>query len=92
MPITRPLSYGILHDYDYSSMSLIPPDDSEEADPAELPPLYPSARLGKVDPETVADLNERTVSVAYVIPHELAYSSMVRELTTSLPSSFWNRA
>lgn len=68
VPITPPLSYGILHDYDYSSMTLVPPDDPEQADPAELPPLYPLARLGKVNPENVADLKERTVSDACIAP------------------------
>ncbi|EIW58068.1 uncharacterized protein TRAVEDRAFT_21480 [Trametes versicolor FP-101664 SS1] len=91
LPVTRPLSYGVLLDYDYSSMTLVPPDDFEDADPAELPPLYPLAYLDKVDPETMADLKER-MGTYYFIALELLESGIgpvMHDTQHDLESFYW---
>ncbi len=75
VPVARPISHGVLLDYDYSSMTLEPPNRSMAVDviPPRFP-LFPLESLGQNDPENVADLKERTVSVLQNRPSEYAHS------------------
>lgn len=60
-PQMHPASKGILHDYDYSSMTLYPPGEASEDVLSEPPPLRPL----ELEDEflDVAGCKERTVSI-----------------------------
>ncbi|OJT05821.1 hypothetical protein TRAPUB_3316 [Trametes pubescens] len=92
VPVARPISHGVLLDYDYSSMTLEPPNRSMAVDviPPRFP-LFPLESLGQNDPENVADLKERT-GTYYFIALDLLRSSLVPVMHDSchdLESFYW---
>ncbi|KAI0824456.1 hypothetical protein BC628DRAFT_1322948 [Trametes gibbosa] len=58
---------GILHDYDYSSMTKKPPLAADPSDvPGQIPALHPLERMGDNEPENVAELKERTGTYYFI--------------------------
>ena len=62
----KPDCKGVLHDFDYSSMTAVPPSENTSSSSSEPPRLH-RLELDEDDPEDVEHLKERTVSSCWTV-------------------------
>ncbi|KAI0656364.1 hypothetical protein C8Q70DRAFT_921664 [Cubamyces menziesii] len=86
----KPDCKGVLHDFDYSSMTAVPPSENTSSSSSEPPRLH-RLELDEDDPEDVEHLKERT-GTYYFIAHDLLEPNIVASVHDTchdLESYYW---